>query len=91
MGTAIWTFINHTVAQAKRMSIGKLILLATVIAAAVFWIRRRSEPQKQAPQKQSIESMVVCARCHVHIPVSQATEHNKKFYCSQHPGITDEN
>jgi uncharacterized protein len=67
---------------------GKLALLVLVVVALVFWLRfqaggRRTKAAPEAKQGASIETMVECMQCGVHLPLAEAvTGTSGKMYCS---------
>jgi len=69
----------------------KLIFLGLIIWLAVYIVKRAINPaakhlehaDKPEGKKESIENMVQCTTCHVHLPRSEAFLVNGKFYCSQ--------
>jgi len=65
---------------------GKLIFYI-IIAILIYWIIKSRQPkQKQAgTPPESIEDMVSCAHCGVHLPKSETiSSHNKYFCCNEH-------
>lgn len=64
---------------------GKLILLAIVFLAAYWVLRgyRRSLERRDAGEPRSLENMVRCARCGLHVPRSESLERDGEFFCSE--------
>jgi uncharacterized protein len=67
---------------------GKLALLALLVLAVVFWLRykagsRRSGATQEPERAGSVESMVPCLHCGVHLPRHDAVfSVSGKTYCS---------
>ncbi|MDP2810197.1 MAG: PP0621 family protein [Rhodocyclaceae bacterium] len=58
--------------------------LLIVFAAWLFFrARGRAAPRHQEPPPASPEPMVSCARCGVHVPMSESLEAAGRRYCSQ--------
>ena len=55
---------------------GKLVLMAVLVLALVFWLRLKTKakpaPPDPAAGTSGAEIMVACARCGVHLPASEA-------------------
>ena len=67
-------------------------LLSWVVLALLVWVawrlivivRRRSEAQRSLPDAAAtMEPMVRCDRCGVHVPRSEAIEAGGRHYCSE--------
>lgn len=74
------------------MGIGRLITVIAVIWLVWFFLKRYQQHlinRKQADDKNSshkksdpISSVKECAVCGVHVPESEALEHDGRYYCS---------
>ena len=63
---------------------GKLIFYI-IIALLIYWIIRSRQPKQTGTPSESIEDMVSCAHCGVHLPESKTiSRHNKYFCCDEH-------
>jgi uncharacterized protein len=65
----------------------KLLLIALAVAVLVWLLfgrRSRDRPprKKNSPSDSGTEDMVVCARCGVHLPRSEALSARGLHYCS---------
>lgn len=58
------------------------LLLLLVIAAAVYLLLRSYSRKNDVRQKDTVEDMVRCAHCGVHLPRSESIQSDGKFYCS---------
>ena len=64
---------------------GKLILLAVVVLV-VYWVLRgyrRSLDKDEAREPRTLENMVRCAHCGLHVPRSESVEREGEFFCSE--------
>ncbi|HUO44394.1 MAG TPA: PP0621 family protein [Burkholderiales bacterium] len=62
---------------------GKLLLLALVIAV-LWWIIRGSGRPSAGPRRApAAEDMVRCAQCGVHLPRSESYARGSEFFCSE--------
>ncbi len=65
---------------------GKLIFYI-MIAALIYWIIKNRQPKEENTEtlSESIEDMVICTYCGVHLPKSEAiSHHNQYFCCNEH-------
>lgn len=74
----------------------KYVLLAVVLLVAVWWLRgkvaRLRDAQDESPAegskpaaktRRSVEAMVACARCGVHVGFSEVVRGRHGSYCSE--------
>jgi uncharacterized protein len=66
----------------------RLIILGVLVWLAIHLLKRylRQQSTKQSSGNHTTSqdvAMVKCEVCHVHLPRSEAYQHNDKFYCSQ--------
>lgn len=65
---------------------GKLLLVALVILV-VFWIlkayRKHVERPSSAHPAPTVEDMVRCAHCGIHVPRSESLSSGERHYCSE--------
>ncbi|WIM05347.1 MAG: PP0621 family protein [Candidatus Nitricoxidivorans perseverans] len=63
----------------------KIVFFILIVFAAwlFFRARGRAAPRCQEPPAASPEAMVSCARCGVHVPMSESLEAAGRRYCSQ--------
>ncbi|MFZ5555334.1 MAG: PP0621 family protein [Pseudomonadota bacterium] len=64
---------------------GKLILLGVVILV-VYWVLRgyrRSLDRAGSEEPRTLENMVRCAHCGLHVPRSESVEQDGRFFCSE--------
>ncbi|SIO39056.1 PP0621 family protein [Nitrosomonas cryotolerans] len=62
---------------------GKLLFII-VVALFIYWMikgRRRAKKQTE-PLPDTIEDMVRCTHCGVHLPKSESITRQDKFFCS---------
>lgn len=59
---------------------GRLLFLLAIVAAAYLLMRssRRSEPSR----KWSVEDMVRCVHCGVHLPRGESFQFEERLFCS---------
>ncbi len=65
---------------------GKLIFYV-VIAILIYWLinNRKSKQEKKETPSESIEDMVSCTYCGIHLPKSEAiSNRNNYFCCNEH-------
>lgn len=65
----------------------KLIFIGVVVWLLIYFVKRVSSQNHThqsgvgAAQDDSVENMVQCAHCNVHLPRSEAFLVNDRFYC----------
>ncbi len=65
------------------MGLFRLLILIALVAAAYWLWRRFTRRPADQPGPQTTLPMVRCAHCGVHVPRSEALEHDERWYCSQ--------
>lgn len=62
----------------------RLLILAAAVAA-IYWLMqsRRGNPPGNGEDADSIEDMVRCAHCGIHLPKSEGLRADGKYYCSE--------
>lgn len=69
---------------------GKLIFYI-IIAILIYWVikNRQSKKEKAQTLLESVEDMVSCTHCGVHLPKSEAitSPNNKYFCCTEHRNL----
>lgn len=66
----------------------RLIFLALLVWLIIHFVKHylRQQQDKTHAEPQThehAESMVKCALCDIHLPRSEAYQHNNRYYCSQ--------
>ena len=76
--------------QREVSDMGKLIFYI-IIAALIYWIIKNRQPKEEKTETlaESIEDMVSCTHCGVHLPRSEAisSHHNQYFCCNEHRNL----
>lgn len=57
-------------------------LLLVVVLYLIYRVFRRPTRERPAPRAEDPQAMVKCARCGVHIPLSEAVDADGVPYCS---------
>ncbi len=67
------------------MGLTRLIFLALLILAAWWWLRRKPAQRNQGTRHDPADSlsMVRCQHCGVHLPRTDALQHNNQWYCDE--------
>ena len=63
---------------------GRLIVLALVVLAAVWLVRRAlrgSSPSSRSPEGGN--ELIQCAKCGLHLPKADAREREGRYFCSE--------
>ncbi len=69
--------------------VGKLIFFLILVVLAYGFIRsaarasRGGDLPRRRPAEEPAEAMKACARCGLHLPLSEAIEADGRFFCSQ--------
>jgi len=63
----------------------KLLFIALVVAALWWFVRIYGKPAagRRGPSPSSVEDMVRCAHCGVHVPRSESYSSGGEFFCSE--------
>lgn len=56
----------------------RLLLIIAIVAVVYLLIRHY---RKQAPKQESVEDMVSCAYCGLHLPGSESINSDGRFFC----------
>jgi len=59
------------------------VLLGLVAYFFVKNLKRRSDVRGAKEKARPVERMVVCARCAVHVPKSEAVVYNGQYFCGE--------
>ncbi|MCY1281774.1 hypothetical protein D9M68_488520 [compost metagenome] len=61
------------------------LLFWIALGAFIYWLWRRAIRPKPPASRgdESAEPMVRCAQCGVHVPRTQALQHEQRWYCSR--------
>ncbi len=69
------------------MNLIRLLVIAAIIwlCYRIYqnWLETKSSAAHKKQHDNSIEDMVQCAKCGVHIPQQEALKSGDKFYCSE--------
>lgn len=68
------------------------ILLVVAVTLVVVWLFRslgRKSDAVPPPKSKSVEDMVRCQKCGVHLPRSEAIMSGGRFYCSEQHRLQD--
>lgn len=77
---------------------GRLIVLILCVLGIVFIVRilmgsrmkkNRSQNANSSDQARTIDTMVKCVVCDMHVPQLHAKKQNGKYYCSQEHQLVD--
>ena len=61
----------------------RLLFWIAVIAIGVWlWRRLKNPSPAKQPTPEQTQAMVRCAHCALHVPQSEALEHDANWYCS---------
>ncbi|BBB24564.1 conserved hypothetical protein [Isorropodon fossajaponicum endosymbiont JTNG4] len=65
------------------MGIAKLIIIVLFVWTGFWLLKRFRKPADRIDQKSSVNKMLACSVCKVHIPENEAIIQNNKVYCSK--------
>lgn len=67
------------------MGLFRLIIILAIIYLGyrlyLSWQKSKKKPKPEPPKQ--VENMVRCHHCDLHIPETDAIEHDGQYYCSQ--------
>jgi uncharacterized protein len=65
------------------MGIIKLIIIILLVWMGFWILKKFRKPADRIDQKSSVNKMLACSVCKVHIPENEAIIQNNKVYCSK--------
>lgn len=65
------------------MGIIKLIIVVLLVWTGFWLLKKFRKPADCIDQKSSVNKMLACSVCKVHIPENEAIIQNNKVYCSK--------
>ncbi|MBW5290681.1 MAG: hypothetical protein Rsou_0237 [Candidatus Ruthia sp. Asou_11_S2] len=65
------------------MGIVKLIIIVLLVWTGFWLLKKFRKPADRIDQKSSVNKMLACSVCKVHIPENEVIIQNNKMYCSK--------
>ncbi len=65
------------------MGIVKLIIIVLLVWTGFWLLKKIKKPADHLDQESSVNKMLACSVCKVHVPENEAIIQNNKVYCSK--------